>query len=36
LLFVLLVEYAITRPLERHLTHWRDHGVRKERRWLTR
>ena len=33
MLFVLLVEYLLIRPLEHRLTHWREHGVKKERMW---
>jgi NitT/TauT family transport system permease protein len=36
MLFVLLLEYAVIRPFERWLTHWRDNGVKKGPRWLPR
>jgi NitT/TauT family transport system permease protein len=33
MVFVLLVEYLLIRPLEFRLTHWRDHGIKKEKKW---
>lgn len=33
MLFVLILEYLVIRPIEFRLTHWRDHGVKRSRRW---